>query len=116
MAFSMLVLFCLAQNSGVFRALEQLNESASTYSSSHAVEVAGEAGNSQAQDAEFKQCELSEKSLRVCLDEPPVLPLLVLLFIFPLIPFASSVLQRALNVPVLPRPRRIHLSLCRFQE
>lgn len=75
-----------------------------------------ETSNSQIQDTEFKQCELSEKSIRACLDEPPLLPLLVLLFAFPIIPFVSRVLQRALNVPVLPRPRRIHLSLCRFQE
>ena len=126
MVFSILVLFCLAQNSGVFRIFEQLNTSSSTYASILAAEVnnavgnnainMSEAGVSQAKDSEFKQCELSEKSLRVCLDEPPILPLLVLLFIFPFIPLASRVLQGALNVPILPRPRRIHLSLCRFQE
>lgn len=142
MVFSILVLFCLAQNSGVFRIFEQLNASSFTYASlsakelnhsvsnnslstnvmrnnavsTHVVRASEETTASQAENSEFKQCELSEKSLRVCLDEPPILPLLVLLFIFPLIPFASRVLQRALNVPVLPRPRRIHLSLCRFQE
>lgn len=131
MVFAILVLFCLAQNSGVLRIFEQLNVSSPTYASISAAELTSEASNSatsigeanisglsvsQAKDSEFKQCELSEKSLRVCLDEPPIIPLLVLLFIFPLIPIASRVLQGALNVPVLPRPRRIHLSLCRFQE
>ncbi|MCL1137936.1 hypothetical protein [Shewanella pneumatophori] len=124
MVFSIMVLFCLAQNSGVFSALQQVSllangqTKAITYDSVDAAATASltQSGGSAAKSSEFKKCELSEKSLRVCLDEPPIMPLLVLLFIFPLIPLASRQLQRALDVPVLPKPRRIHLSLCRFQE
>ncbi len=118
MAFCLLVLFCLAQNSGVFKIFEQLHTTSNTVliNSTTIIDSAAETGHSQVQKTEFQQCELSEKSIRVCFDEPSLIPLLVLLFAFPAIPFVSRVLQRALNVPVLPKPRRIHLSLCRFQE
>ncbi|ABZ77829.1 conserved hypothetical protein [Shewanella halifaxensis HAW-EB4] len=116
MVFTIMVLLCLAQNSGIFSAFNQLSASSISQASESAIGLNSDSTDSKLKDAEFSQCELSEKSLRVCLDEPPVMPLLVLLFIFPFISPASRLLQRALDVPVLPRPRRIHLSFCRFQE
>ena len=65
---------------------------------------------------EFKKCELSEKSMRVCMDEPSSLPFLVLLFLLPLLPLVYRVITRYPEPGEQAKPRRIHLSLCRFQE
>ena len=65
---------------------------------------------------EFKKCELSEKSMRVCMDAPSSLPFLVLLFLLPLFPLISRVVKSIPEPSCLAKPRRIHLSLCRFQE
>ena len=116
MVFSIMVLLCLAQNSGVFSVFNQLGASSMSQPSEIGTGLDIDSADSKHKDTELTQCELSEKSLRVCLDEPPLMPLLVLLFILPFIPLVSRVLQRALDTPVLPRPRRIHLSFCRFQE
>ncbi|TRY15347.1 hypothetical protein [Shewanella hanedai] len=65
---------------------------------------------------EFKSCELSEKSMRLCIDiESPVVPL-TLLFVLTLI----CVLTRSSYLLPVSRQqskiRRIHLRFCRFQE
>ncbi|WP_245603063.1 hypothetical protein [Shewanella fidelis] len=113
----MLVLLCLAQNSGVFSAFSQIISAKSAeISVNDSASFAVLSDVNVAQDAKVKQCELSEKSLRVCIDELPVMPLLALLFICPFLPPSSRLLQRLIDIPVLPNPRRIHLSLCRFQE
>ncbi|MCL1063981.1 hypothetical protein MK852_17850 [Shewanella benthica] len=65
---------------------------------------------------EFKKCELSEKSMRVCMDAPSSLPFLVLLFLLPLLPLVYRVITRSPEPGEQAQPRRIHLSLCRFQE
>ncbi|WP_227992688.1 MULTISPECIES: hypothetical protein [Shewanella] len=65
---------------------------------------------------EFKKCELSEKSMRVCMDAPSSLPFLVLLFLLPLLPLVYRVITRYPEPGEQAKPRRIHLSLCRFQE
>ncbi|WP_237157915.1 hypothetical protein [Shewanella psychrophila] len=65
---------------------------------------------------EFKKCELSEKSMRVCMDAPSSLPFLVLLFLLPLLPLVYRVVTRSPTPSYHAKPRRIHLSLCRFQE
>lgn len=119
--FSITVLFCLAQNSGVFNALQQIGLLASTqqttspYDSAAQLEPTLDAEPS-ANSSEFKKCELSEKSLRVCLDEVPAVPWLVLLFVLPLIVQASRQSLLLFTLPIFPQRRRIHLSLCRFQE
>ena len=65
---------------------------------------------------EFKTCELSEKSMRACMDAPSSLPFLVLLFLLPLLPLVYRVVTRSPSPSYHAKPRRIHLSLCRFQE
>ncbi|MCL1044776.1 hypothetical protein L2737_05465 [Shewanella electrodiphila] len=65
---------------------------------------------------EFKMCELSEKSMRSCVDSPSVLLLLVILSSFAILPFIRPGLLGRLSYHCHAKPRRIHISLCRFQE
>ena len=65
---------------------------------------------------EFKMCELSEKSMRSCVDSPSVLLLLVILSSFAVLPFIRPRLLGRLSYNNHAKPRRIHISLCRFQE
>ncbi|MDO6612434.1 MULTISPECIES: hypothetical protein [unclassified Shewanella] len=67
-------------------------------------------------ESEFKMCELSEKSMRSCVDSPSVLLLLVILSSFALLPFIRPGLLGRLSYHCHAKPRRIHISLCRFQE
>ncbi|NRB25924.1 hypothetical protein [Shewanella sp.] len=64
----------------------------------------------------FKMCELSEKSLGVCMELTDSFLLLVLLFSLPLFPLISRVVKNILEPSYLAKPRRIHLCFCRFQE
>lgn len=65
---------------------------------------------------EPKNCELSEKSLRASIDAPSTIPLLILLFLIPLLPRVSRVITLLPILSYQAKPRRIHLTLCRFQE
>ncbi|MBW8182198.1 hypothetical protein K0625_00840 [Shewanella sp. NR704-98] len=116
MVFTVLTLFCLTQNSGVIERLinhgvhkEPANSAVSLSSSTSEV-------SSELSSFEFKTCELSEKSMRLCSDVESPVVLLALLFVLALI----CVLPRGTHLsPVLRqqgKPRRIHLHLCRFQE
>lgn len=156
---TILTLFCLAQNSGLFNLALNLeraqgatagplsvlystgfkpiavkssaiagdNESNSGLSHSPLSDVAlsdaalsgtnsFEASSSQAESFEFKRCELSEKSMRLCLEDTSAIALLVLLFLLPLSPSFVRVLNRVPKKVSFVRYRRLHLTLCRFQE
>ncbi len=63
-----------------------------------------------------KKCELSEKSIRTCIDTPSSIPFLILLFLLPLLPRASRVIALLPLQGYQAKPRRIHLTHCRFQE
>ncbi|ACA87277.1 hypothetical protein [Shewanella woodyi] len=114
--FTVLTLFCLTQNSGVIeRLINHGHHNAPVNSEVFLSGSTSEVG-SDLSHFEFKTCELSEKSMRLCCDtESPVVSL-ALLFVLALI----CVLPRDAHLfPVLRpqgKPRRIHLQLCRFQE
>ncbi|WP_394388057.1 hypothetical protein [Shewanella woodyi] len=114
--FTVLTLFCLTQNSGVIERL--LNHGHHNAPVNSEVFLSGSTSevSSDLSHFEFKTCELSEKSMRLCSDtESPVVSL-ALLFVLALI----CVLSRDAHLlPVLRpqgKPRRIHLQFCRFQE
>lgn len=127
MVFTILTLFCLTQNSGMLNLL--LKEmGAQANSATSVVSVAPVAVNTLANidgsssaveqgNTQIKLCELSEKSMRVGIDTSTALPLFILLFLIPLIPLTSRVFTR-LPLPQVyqAKPRRIHLTFCRFQE
>lgn len=136
---TILTLFCLAQNSGLFNlvlnleraqgvAAEPLSVLYSLAFKSGAIEgdnkltigtsetFLSDARSSEAGSFEFKRCELSEKSMRLCLEETSVVALLVLLFLLPLSPSFVRVLNRVPKKVSFIRYRRIHLTFCRFQE
>ena len=66
--------------------------------------------------SEPKNCGLSEKSIRACIDAPSTIPLLILLFLIPLLPRVSRMITLLPISSYQAMPRRIHLTLCRFQE
>ncbi|MFT5790303.1 MAG: hypothetical protein ACI8SJ_002432 [Shewanella sp.] len=111
MVFTMLVCLCLLQNSGILRTINQIaGDEAPQLSSQSQIQ------QKSLDELTLKPCELSDKALRVCMDEPNLSLVLLLLFFIPLLPIAFRQLHRVLDVPILPKPRRIHLSFCRFQE
>ena len=139
-----LTLFCLAQNSGLFNlvlnleraqgaAAEPLSVLYSSALKSGATNSSAIEGDnklaigtsetslsdvraSEAGSFEFKRCELSEKSMRLCLEDTSVVALLVLLFLLPLSPSFARVLSWVPKKDSFVRYRRIHLTFCRFQE
>jgi len=151
---TLLTLFCLAQNSGLFDLALNLDRAQGATAGSLAVlhsaafqsgvmkssaiggdtelnsglsqsslsgaaisgTNASEVSSSQAGSAEFKRCELSEKSMRLCQEDTSVIALLVLLFLLPLSPLFVRGLNRVPKTVSFIRTRRIHLTLCRFQE
>lgn len=142
MVFTILTLFCLTQNSGLLNLL--LNESSVQAMSATSFSGAGFSTNSglnsslalnrgsassnmaghvdapvagtELVKSEPKTCELSEKSIRTCIDAPSFIPFLILLFLLPLLPRASPVITLLPLQGYQAKPRRIHLTLCRFQE
>ncbi|MGI2098179.1 hypothetical protein [Shewanella glacialipiscicola] len=122
MVFTILTLFCLTQNSGMLKLL--LNSSstqaiAGTSFSSDIVKGVSLSNLSSEGDlakTEQKKCELSEKSIRTCIDVPSSIPFLTLLFLLPLLPRASRVITLLPIQNYQAKPRRIHLTHCRFQE
>lgn len=125
MVFAILTLFCLTQNSGILNVLLNqesgqvmtlVSHSANGDAESTVSAEGAELNATEISAFEFKTCELSEKSMRVCMDAPSSLPFLVLLFLVPLFPLAYRVISRTPPPCYHAKPRRIHLSLCRFQE
>ncbi|MEI8601537.1 hypothetical protein P4S55_11620 [Shewanella sp. PP-Sp27a-2] len=142
MVFTILTLFCLTQNSGIlnlllkessaqamsatsfsgagFSANSVLNSSSalnsSPASSNMASHVDAQVAGTELVKSEPKKCELSEKSIRTCIDAPSSIPFLILLFLLPLLPRASRVITLLPIQGYQAKPRRIHLTLCRFQE
>ena len=80
------------------------------------VEKALQAAGTELVKSEPKKCELSEKSIRTCIDTPSTIPFLILLFLLPLLPRASRVITLLPIQGYQAKPRRIHLTHCRFQE
>ncbi|WP_110455635.1 hypothetical protein [Shewanella algidipiscicola] len=127
MVFTILTLFCLTQNSGMLNLLlKEMSVQASSATAMTSVNpvashtlgnIDGSSSAVASGSAQVKPCELSEKSMRVGIDTSTALPLFILLFLIPLIPLTSRVFTR---LPLLQvyhaKPRRIHLTLCRFQE
>ncbi|WP_237524156.1 hypothetical protein [Shewanella sp. KX20019] len=107
----MLVFLCLMQNSGILRSINQIISKVAPQMSTQS-----QTEYQSLEELTLKPCELSEKSLRICMDEPNLSLVLLLLFFIPLLPIAFRQLPRILDVPILPKPRRIHLCFCRFQE
>ncbi len=136
MVFTILTLFCLTQNSGILNLLLKESSaqamSATSFSgagfSANSVLNSSSASNNMASHAdaqaagtelvksEPKKCELSEKSIRTCIDTPSTIPFLILLFLLPLLPRASRVITLLPIQGYQAKPRRIHLTHCRFQE
>lgn len=122
MVFTILTLFCLTQNSGMLKLL--LNPSSTqaiagpSFSSDIAkgVNVSHLSSEGDLAKTEHKKCELSEKSIRTCIDVPSSIPFLTLLFLLPLLPRASRVITLLPIQNYQAKPRRIHLTHCRFQE
>ncbi|MCL1056845.1 hypothetical protein L2729_02425 [Shewanella gelidimarina] len=111
MVFTVLVFLCLMQNSGMLRTINQVIGNDAPQLSTQILTAA-----SFLDELSLKPCELSEKSLRACMDVPHLSLVLLLLFFIPLLPIVFRQLHWVLDVPILPKPRRIHLSFCRFQE
>lgn len=111
MVFTMLVILCLMQNSGMLSSVNQLIGKEIPQ-----LNLQSQTALQSSEALSEPPCELSEKSLRVCIDEPNLNLVLLLLFFIPLLPIVFRQLSRVLDLPVLPKPRRIHLCFCRFQE
>lgn len=115
MIFILLTLCCLTQNSGLIKLLLKNNSehpvSAMTLSSG-----LSSSAQSEAQQTAATPCELSEKSVRFCVDTTDPSPLLIALFLLPLIQRTSAVISFIPELFHQARPRRVHLRLCRFQE
>ena len=109
--FTVLVILCLMQNSGILRSINQLVDKKAPQLS-----LQSQTEFQSLEALSLQSCELSEKSLRVCMDEPNLNLVLFLLFLIPLLPSTFRQLSRFFDVPILPKPRRIHLCFCRFQE
>ena len=109
--FTVLVILCLMQNSGILRSINQLVDKEAPQLS-----LQSQTEFQSLEALSLQSCELSEKSLRVCMDEPNLNLVLFLLFLIPLLPSTFRQLSRFFDVPILPKPRRIHLCFCRFQE
>lgn len=135
MVFTILTLFCLTQNSGILNLLLKESSvqamSAAPFSGAASANSAVNTGSAPSNmasnvDAQSigselikggpKKCELSEKSIRTCIDAPSTIPLLILLFLLPLLPRVSRVITQLPILSYQAKPRRIHLTLCRFQE
>ncbi|WP_076414571.1 hypothetical protein [Shewanella sp. UCD-KL12] len=121
MVFAILTLFCLTQNSGILNLVLKQQSTQAITATSAIVQTSAEAAEltqgAEIKGFEFKTCELSEKSVRVCMDAPSSsAPLLILLFLLPLLPLAYRVVTRSPEPCYQAKPRRIHLNLCRFQE
>ena len=122
MVFTILTLFCLTQNSGMLKLL--LNSSSTqaiagpSFSSDivKGVSLSNLSSEGDLAKTEPKKCELSEKSIRTCIDVPSSIPFLTLLFLLPLLPRASRVITLLPIQGYQAKPRRIHLTHCRFQE
>ena len=109
--FTVLVILCLMQNSGILRSINQLVDKEAPQLS-----LQSQTEFQSLEALSLQSCELSEKSLRVCIDEPNLNLVLFLLFLIPLLPSTFRQLSRFFDVPILPKPRRIHPCFCRFQE
>lgn len=109
MVFTVLVILCLMQNSGILRSINQLV-------GEETPQLSIQSQSSSMDELTLDTCELSEKSLRACMDEPNLNLVLLLLFFIPLLPIIFRQLPRIFDIPTLPKPRRIHLCFCRFQE
>ena len=122
MVFTILTLFCLTQNSGMLKLL--LNSSSTqaiagtSFSSDivKGVSISNLSSEGDLAKTEQKKCELSEKSIRTCIDVPSSIPFLTLLFLLPLLPRASRVITLLPIQSYKAKPRRIYLTHCRFQE
>jgi len=111
MFFTVLVILCLMLNSEVLRSVSQLiNKEIPPLNFQTHTELRS------LKELSIPACELSEKSLRVCMDQPNLNLVLLLLFFTPMLPIAFRQLSRMFDFPVLPKPRRIHLRFCRFQQ
>ncbi|MCL1090189.1 hypothetical protein L2744_11440 [Shewanella profunda] len=128
MVFTILTLFCLTQNSGMLNLLLKdtsaqaisatsfPNANSVSSSSNMTSSVDAQAAGAELVKTEPKQCELSKKSIRTCIDAPSTIPFFILLFLLPLLPRASRVITLLPIQGYQAKPRRIHLTLCRFQE
>ncbi|MCL1134945.1 hypothetical protein L2751_11340 [Shewanella hafniensis] len=142
MVFTILTLFCLTQNSGLLNLLLKESSaqamsatsfsgagfSANSVSNASSALNRGSASSNMASHVDIqlagtdlvksgpKKCELSEKSIRTCIDTPSSIPFLILLFLLPLLPRASRVITLLPLQGYQAKPRRIHLTHCRFQE
>ena len=122
--FTILTLFCLTQNSGILNLLlasKSVHETTAVSMITSSIDTSGSVAERALDSPKhdglgFKKCELSEKSMRVCMDVTDSFPLLVLLFSLPLFPLISRVVKSIPEPSCLSKPRRIHLSFCRFQE
>ncbi|WP_258955884.1 hypothetical protein [Shewanella woodyi] len=114
--FTVLTLFCLTQNSGVIERLINHGHHNEPVNSALFLASSNSEVSSEPSSFEFKTCELSEKSMRLCSDvESPVVPL-ALLFVLTLICVLSRDAHLLPVLRPLGKPRRIHLQFCRFQE
>jgi flagellar biosynthesis protein FliP len=111
----LLTLFCLNQNRAAGSLLCQ-QITTNNFSNATLVNDYVEPAQKVAFNTDVKRCELSEKSLRLCLDQLSIIPLLLVLFTLSVSFLIVVTFIRFINAtPFLP-PKRIHLSLCRFQE
>lgn len=92
------------------------NSAVDSTSSSMASNADAQSAGAELVKSEPKKCELSEKSIRTCIDAPSTIPLLTLLFLLPLLPRVSRVTTLLSIQSYQAKPRRIHLTFCRFQE
>lgn len=111
MVFTVLIFLCLMQNSRIFHTINQIISNDAQQLSMQSLTA-----EQSLDELSVKPCELSAKSLRVCMDEPNLSLVLLLLFLIPMLPIVFRQLHWVLDVPNLPKPRRIHLFFCRFQE
>ncbi|WP_028771371.1 hypothetical protein [Shewanella waksmanii] len=112
--FVLLTLLCLMQNSGInllVKAAQQSVLLAAVY-----VPVSDTLLSDPALSSDVSSCELSEKSVRVCSENASVVAILWVLLLLPLLRLTRNSYSQIISNVVRAPPRRVHLTLCRFQE
>lgn len=116
----LLTLFCLNQNRAAGNLLFQGKTAVEFSVTSVSNEQVQNAKSSSAKISSLilgdQRCELSEKSLRLCLEQLSITPLLLVLFTLAFCFTITKTTVGFFNVSPIYPPKRIHLSFCKFQE
>ncbi|WP_394202929.1 hypothetical protein [Shewanella waksmanii] len=110
--FVLLTVWCLMQNAGLSPLIKAVNQNvflATGY-------TAYDSNIVSASSNDVGSCELSEKSVRVCSENTSVIALFWIVLLLPLLRLSRKNYHQLSRGEARAPPRRVHLTLCRFQE